>query len=109
MSLLIICGIAILLIIWYKRPRKEIKEKQASQNAIELANQYINAFENRESIASLNDLSEDVIEMAVYYWTKCDIASYKCLLESAKEISYMYQGNKYRHDLVEELIRERCK
>ena len=106
MPLLILCVVVIVFVVLKRKQNMEIKEKQACQYAIELANKYVNAFNNREGIARLNSLSEDVIEMSAYYWAKYDIASYSCLLEAAKEISYMYQGNKYPHDLVEDLIRE---
>ena len=39
------------------------------------------------------------------YWAKYDTASYLCLLRAAEETSFMYSGDKYPRDLVEELIR----
>lgn len=82
--------------------------KKPSENAISLANQFLNAFNNR-NMDRIDDLAEDMIEMAEMYWGKYDTESYTVLLNAAKETSYMYHGSKYRHDLLEELIRDQKK
>ena len=51
-------------------------------------------------------MSEDLIDLAKLYWSKGDYDSYKRLLSAAEETSYMYQGDKYPHILVEDLIRD---
>ena len=54
----------------------------------------------------MNQISEKVIEMVVLYFTKYDFVSYQCLLDAAKETSFMYQGKNYPHELVEDIIRK---
>ena len=60
---------------------------------------------NNYDLKKANELAEDMIEMAGRYWAKYDTASYLCLLRAAEETSFMYSGDKYPRDLVEELIR----
>ncbi len=80
-------------------------QKQPDQLAVSLANQFVEAFNSR-NLNKTNDLAEDMIEMAGRYWAKCDTESFMCLLHAAEETSFMYSGNKYPRDLVEELIRK---
>lgn len=80
-------------------------QKQPDKLAVSLANQFVEAFNSR-NLSKTNDLAEDMIEMAGRYWAKYDTESFMCLLHAAEETSFMYSGNKYPRDLVEELIRK---
>lgn len=84
--------------------KKKTKKEQPSEFAQGLANQYLMSFRN-VSIEKMDDLSEDLIEMAEMCLKKYDMASYKCLLNAAKETSYLYHGSKYSNELVEDIIR----
>ena len=79
--------------------------QKANTRADEVAEQYVSAFRNRVSIEQLNSMSEEMIELAKLYWGKGDYDSYKKILSAAEETSFMYQGDKYAHDLVEDLSR----
>ena len=69
-----------------------------------MVNEFTRAFNNYD-LKKANELAEDMIEMAERYWTKYDTASYLCLLRAAEETSFVYSGDKYPRELVEELIR----
>lgn len=79
--------------------------RKSDSGADDAATSFVTAFRDRVSTEKLNNMSEDLITLAQMYWSKGDFDSYKKLLSAAEETSYMYQGDKYPHDLVEELIR----
>ncbi len=78
---------------------------KSDSRADDVATSFVTAFRDRVPIEKLNSMSEDLVTLAQMYWNKGDYDSYKKLLSAAEETSYMYQGDKYPHDLVEELIR----
>lgn len=80
-------------------------EGKSDSRADDVAAGFVAAFRDRVSIEKLNSMSEDLVALAQMYWNRGDYDSYKKLLSAAEETSYMYQGDKYPHDLVEELIR----
>ena len=73
--------------------------------ADEVAASFVSAFRNQAGIEKLNKMSEDLIDLAQAYNDQGDLASYRKILEAAKETSFYYQGNKYPNELLEELIR----
>ena len=79
-------------------------KNEPDPGTVNLANEFTRAF-NNYNLKKANELAEDMIEMAGRYWAKYDTASYLCLLRAAEETSFMYSGDKYPRDLVEELIR----
>ena len=79
--------------------------KQSNTRASDVAAAFVSAFRNRASVEELNNMSEELVTLAQIYWNKGDFDSYKMILSAAEETSYMYQGDKYPHDLVEEIIR----
>jgi len=83
-------------------------EKKPNEHAVGLANQFVDAFNNRD-MDRINDLAEDMVEMAGFFLQKYDTESYTVLLNAAKETSYMYSGSKYRRDLLEDIIREQAR
>lgn len=84
---------------------KSTGTSKTETNADQIAREFVTAFNSRESIERLNELSEKLIDTAKMYWNKGDFDSYKKILSAAEETSYMYHGSNYPNDLVEELIR----
>ena len=91
--------------IFRKMFKGVIPNKQPDEVAKNLASQFTEAF-NERNYSRVNDLAEDMIEMARRYWEDNDTVSFMYLLSAAKETSYMYSGDRYPRDLVEELIRK---
>ncbi len=109
MVLVILIIVVIVVVIYLNKGKtssNKIQGKAASPYAVSLAEQYLDTFKNAHSIQEMNNLSEDMIQMAGDLWARGDYEGYNVLLNAAKETSFMYQGSKYRHDLVEDLIRE---
>lgn len=75
--------------------------------ADKIAANYVKVFNDRNNwnLESFNKMSETLVTQAHMYWNKGDFESYNKLLSVAEETSFLYQGNKYPHDLVEDLIR----
>lgn len=82
-----------------------VKVKQPDENAVDLANRFLQSFYKREGIEELDRLSEQMIGLASIYAARRDAESYRCLLKAAEETSYLYHGNDYPNELVEDLMR----
>lgn len=79
---------------------------KSDPHADEIANRFVEAFQDKEvNTEKLNSMSEDLVSLSKMYWKKGDYESYKKLLSAAEQTSYLYQGDNYPHDLVEDLIR----
>ena len=79
--------------------------KSNDSKADEVAANFVAAFRNHTGIEKLNEMAEDLVAFAQVYNDTGDLASYRKLLEAAKDTSYYYQGNKYPQALLEDLIR----
>lgn len=101
-----VIAICIAIMIAFKKIRNVKIKKIPTQDAVLLAKEFVDMFNNKSSLEDLNKISEEVIEMAIFYFKRYDFASYNCLFDAAKETSFMYQGNKYAHELIEDIIRK---
>lgn len=71
----------------------------------DFAAEHIDEFKNNFSTEKLDRMSENLIRFAKDCWDSGDFDGYMKLLSADEETSYMYQGDKYSHELVEELVR----